>query len=139
MCLVIFNVLEILSSLPVSTIPILSESILIKYRFSEEKFILWVIIKQESYGKTNSALTSTNRHVSVIHLPIISMTTRRSERFVWKIHLPTRSIQRTQTPPRLWPLTLWCDLDLSSRARKLMSLDVAFCIVPWYQVWCLWV
>ena len=24
----------------------------------------------------------------------------------------TRSIQRTQTPPRLWPLTLWCDLDL---------------------------
>ena len=25
----------------------------------------------------------------------------------------TRSIQRTQTPPRLWPLTLSCDLDLS--------------------------
>ena len=24
----------------------------------------------------------------------------------------TRSIQRTQTPPRLWPLTLSCDLDL---------------------------
>ena len=27
-----------------------------------------------------------------------------------------------------------CDLDLSSRSRKLMSLDVAYCIVPWYQV-----
>ena len=24
----------------------------------------------------------------------------------------TRSIQRTQTPPRLWNLTLWCDLNL---------------------------
>ena len=43
-----------------------------------------------------------------------------------------KSIQRTQTPPSLWPLTLWCDLDLSSRSRKLMSLDVAYCIVPWY-------
>ena len=50
---------------------------------------------------------------------------------------PTRSIQRTQTPLRLWPLILWC--DLSSRSRKLMSLDVVYCIVPWYQVWCLWV
>ena len=38
----------------------------------------------------------------------------------------TRSIQRTQTPPHLWHLTLWCDLELSSRSRKLMSLDVAF-------------
>ena len=56
-----------------------------------------------------------------------------------KNQYPTRSIQRTQTPPRLWPLTLWCDLDLSSRSRKLMSLDVAYCIVLWYQVWCLWV
>ena len=52
----------------------------------------------------------------------------------------TRSIQRTQTPPRLWPLTLSCDLDLKSRSYRLMSLDVAYCIVqPWYQVWCLWV
>ena len=48
--------------------------------------------------------------------------------------LLTRSIQRTQTPPRLWPLTLTCDLDLIARSRKLMSLDVAYCIVPWYQV-----
>ena len=51
----------------------------------------------------------------------------------------TRSIQRTQTPPRLWPFTLWRDLDLSSRPRKLMSWDVAYWIVPWYKVWCLWV
>ena len=51
----------------------------------------------------------------------------------------TRSIQRTQTPPRLWPLTLSCDLDLKSRPKRLMSLDVAYCIVPWYQVWCPWV
>ena len=36
--------------------------------------------------------------------------------------------------PRLCPLTLWCGLDISSRSRKLMSLDVAYCIVPWYQV-----
>ena len=53
--------------------------------------------------------------------------------------LKSRSIQRTQTPPRLWHLTSWWDLDLSSRSRKLMSLDAAYCIVPWYQVWCLWV
>ena len=37
----------------------------------------------------------------------------------WK----TRSIQRTQTPPRLWPLTLSCDLDLKSRSKKLMSWE----------------
>ena len=49
-----------------------------------------------------------------------------------------RSIQRTQTPPRLWSLTLTCDLDHTSRSRKLMSLDVAYYIVPWFQVWCLW-
>ena len=42
------------------------------------------------------------------------------------------SIQRTQTPPRLWPLTLSCDLDLKSRSKRLMSLDVIYCIVPWY-------
>ena len=53
--------------------------------------------------------------------------------------LLTRSIQRTQTPPRLWPLTLSCDLDLKSSSNRLMSLYVAYCIVPWYQVWCLWV
>ena len=35
-----------------------------------------------------------------------------------------QSIQRTQTPQILWHLTLWCDLDLSSRSRKLMSYDV---------------
>ena len=27
-----------------------------------------------------------------------------------------------------------CDLDLTSRSRKLMSLNVAYCIVPWYLV-----
>ena len=43
----------------------------------------------------------------------------------------TRSIRRTQTPPRLWPLTLSCDFDLKSRSKRLMSLDVAYCIVPW--------
>ena len=41
----------------------------------------------------------------------------------------TISIQRTQTPPRLWPLALLCDLDLSSRSRKLMSFDVAYCCI----------
>ena len=46
-----------------------------------------------------------------------------------------RSIQRRQTPPRLWPLTLWCNIGLSSRSRKLMSLDAAFCIVSWYRVY----
>ena len=30
-------------------------------------------------------------------------------------------------------LTVTCDPDLTSRLRKLMSLDVAYCIVPWYQ------
>ena len=30
--------------------------------------------------------------------------------------------------------------DLTSRSRKLMLSDVSlFCIVPWYQLWCLWV
>ena len=51
----------------------------------------------------------------------------------------TRSIQITQTPLLLWNLTFTFDLDLKSRPRKLMSLDVAYWIVPWYQVWCLWV
>ena len=51
----------------------------------------------------------------------------------------TWSIQRMQTPQRLGPLTLWCDLYFSSRTRKMMLLDVAYWIVPWYQVWCLWV
>ena len=31
-------------------------------------------------------------------------------------------------------LTVTCDLDLTLRSKKLMSLDVAYCIVPWYQV-----
>ena len=34
----------------------------------------------------------------------------------------TRRFQRTQTPRRLWPLTLWCDLDLSSRSRKMLLI-----------------
>ena len=56
-------------------------------------------------------------------------------RSLWsKINLKIISTQRTQTPPRLWPLTLSCDLYHSSRSRKLMSLDVANCIVPWHQV-----
>ena len=42
-------------------------------------------------------------------------------------HSKTRSIQRTQTPPRLWSLPLTCDFDLMSRSRKLMSLDVTYC------------
>ena len=45
----------------------------------------------------------------------------------------TRSIQRTQTPPHLWYLILWCDPDLTSRSRKLMAIDDAFCIIPWYR------
>ena len=48
----------------------------------------------------------------------------------------TRSIQRMQTPPRLWSLNLSCDFDLKSRSKRLMSLDFAYCIVSWYQVWC---
>ena len=31
-------------------------------------------------------------------------------------------------------LTLSCDLDLKSRLNRHMSFDVAYCIVPWYQV-----
>ena len=42
----------------------------------------------------------------------------------------TRSIQRTQTHPRMWPLTLSCDLDLKSRSKRLISLDFAYQIVP---------
>ena len=55
-----------------------------------------------------------------------------------KLNSKTRSIQRTQIPPRLWPLTLLCGLHLLSRSRKLMSVDVAYGIVPLFQVWCLW-
>ena len=62
----------------------------------------------------------------------------KDHRFMHTTITTTRSIQRAQTPPRLWPLTLWCDLDLSSRSRKLMSLDVAYCIVPWYRIGWLW-
>ena len=61
-------------------------------------------------------------------------------RFVYRLltQKKTRSIQRTQTPQRLRPLTLTFDLDLTTRSRKLMSLDVTYYIVPWFQVWCLW-
>ena len=44
----------------------------------------------------------------------------------------------TQTHPSLWPLTMTCDFDFISRWRKLMSIDVVYCVVPWFQVWCLW-
>ena len=54
-----------------------------------------------------------------------------------KMIMITRSIQILQTPPRLWPLILTCDLCLASRLRKLMSLDVAYCFVPLNHVWCL--
>ena len=57
--------------------------------------------------------------------------------FYLKTHNKTRSIQRTQTHPRLWPLTLTCDLDLTSRSRNVTSLDVVYSIEPWFQVWCL--
>ena len=42
--------------------------------------------------------------------------------------MKTRSIQRTQTLPRLWLLTLRCDFELLSMSRKLMTLHVAYCI-----------
>ena len=45
--------------------------------------------------------------------------------------IEARSIQRMQT---LWPLTFSCDLDLKSRSKRFMSLDVAYIIVPWFQV-----
>ena len=34
----------------------------------------------------------------------------------------------------LWPLTLTCDLHLISRSRKLMSLDIAYCLGTIYDV-----
>ena len=64
---------------------------------------------------------------------------QRSRSVCPRINNETRSIQRTQTPPRLLLLTLCWNLDPKSRSKRLMSLDVAYCIVPWYQVWCLWV
>ena len=42
----------------------------------------------------------------------------------------TRSIQRTQTPPRLWPLTLNCDLDLKSRSKRLVIRLLYRTLVP---------
>ena len=48
-------------------------------------------------------------------------------------------IQKIKTPPRMWPLTLMFGLDIMPRSLKLSSLDVAYRIVSWYQVWCLWV
>ena len=48
--------------------------------------------------------------------------------------IKTRSIQRTQTSPCMWPLTL-CGLHLLSRSRKLMSLDVAYNIGSRYDVY----
>ena len=46
----------------------------------------------------------------------VNMCTRHWEKLMLKI------------TPRLWPLTLWCDLDISSRSRNLTLLDVAYCI-----------
>ena len=43
----------------------------------------------------------------------------------------TRSIQRTQTPPRLWSLTLCCDLDLKSRSKRFTRCRLLYCtLVP---------
>ena len=47
------------------------------------------------------------------------------------MYVKTRSIQRTQTLPRLGPLTLSCDLTL---LKYFMQSDVAYYIIPWYQV-----
>ena len=52
---------------------------------------------------------------------------------IWSNHwhntiIKTKSIQRTKISPRVLSLTLMCDLDL-------ISFDVAYYIVPWYQVW----
>ena len=44
----------------------------------------------------------------------------------------TRSIRRTQTPPRLWPLT--CDRDLLTRSRPLRLFNIT--LLSW-QRWCL--
>ena len=43
---------------------------------------------------------------------------RKIKRRNW-IQIITISIQRTQTPPRLWPLILSCDLDLKSGQKGL--------------------
>ena len=43
--------------------------------------------------------------------------------------IKTRSIQRTQTPPRLLPLTCSCDLDRKVKVKTLMSLDVTYFII----------
>ena len=58
-----------------------------------------------------------------LHLVI---TTQTPKGIKVQSHRNTRSIQRTQTPPRLWPLT-WGN---TSRSRNVMSLvlNVAFCM-----------
>ena len=45
-----------------------------------------------------------------------------------QIHALTRSIERTQKPPRLWPLIFTFDLDL--KFKKSYVIICRFCIVP---------
>ena len=45
--------------------------------------------------------------------------------------MKTRSIQKTQIPPRLWPLS--CDRDLLTRSRTLLLSYIMF---PYRQMWC---
>ena len=109
--------------------------------FSATFFFVWNL---ETLGK--NCLKCQSRVFEYIGCVHLSLKKHEWAVLLNKIHLlercnitKTRSIQRTQTPPRLWPLTLSCDLGRKSRSKRLKSLDVAYCIVSWYQVWCLWV
>ena len=75
--------------------------------FSHSDIILWCLKQDMWINVYSQSNKNTNENIY-------------NEKTYWN----TRSIQRTQTPPRLWPLILWCGFDLLSRSRKLMSLDL---------------
>ena len=120
-----------------------------KFYFFKEHSYLW-------RKRKNLALWQTTSHKGCVFY-FISKQTYRVETKVWEMSKGvTKAFKRRLNYVRerkkkqeafrerrhlhvcdLWPwavtLTLW------SRSKRLMSLDVTYCIVPWYQVRYLWV
>ena len=83
-------------------------------------------MKQFARCKIQDSVDGKQHHSFTIDLHIIDFSRReKSVRVSWlpygmshgEMMKTTRSIQRTQTPPRLWPLT--CDRDILTKSRTL--------------------
>ena len=81
--------------------------------------LFWAIIYRLRFHREIIGLSSDDQYVDVMYLSTQKIT---------------KNKKHSENADTSTSLTLTCDLDLTSRLRKLMSLDVAYCIVHWYQV-----